>query len=407
MSKYVKFFILIVLTIVCVWLVQPSLSYASNKIDVESITLNKSSGKMGVGRSLQLKATILPVKATNKTITWKSSNTKVATVSNSGKVTAKALGTATITATTANKKTATFKVTVKDANWNNPDYATVTVAKGKTVKLGMTLKELKAVLGEPTRTGDYPYSDVKCYTWKDDKLDYYVLAYISSTTNKCYDLFCSGVKMTSSFGVSYGMKKTEADKLKGQNLAEIGYVITTLVSDKYGDNEVITINLFNEKLRDKQSKLYSTKWAESKDIQLEFNLQAVDAANLYRKKAGLAFLEYKEGARALAEFRTSQCIQYKGYLGHDYKGVKMSDKYKELGYNSDGSLNGSDIATTSNLTNPYVLVSVWMASKGHRPTIMYDFEKDEDKWYAIGISTCKYGSYIVPTYMPGSFDFLE
>lgn len=407
MSKYVKFFILIVLTIVCVWLVQPSLSYASNKIDVESITLNKSSGKMGVGRSLQLKATILPVKATNKTITWKSSNTKVATVSNSGKVTAKALGTATITATTANKKTATFKVTVKDANWNNPDYATVTVAKGKTVKLGMTLKELKAVLGEPTRVGDYPYSDVKCYTWKDDKLDYYVLAYITSTTNKSFHILCSGVKMTSSFGVSYDMTQSNADKLVGQNLAPIGYAEILAKSDKYGDAKIISIALRNQSLRDDKSKLYSTKWAESKDIQLEFNLQAVDAANLYRKKAGLAFLGYKEGARALAEFRTSQCIQYKGYLAHDHKGVDLYDKYVELGYAEDGSANAAEIATTSNLTNPYVLVSVWMASKPHRSTIMYDYVKNDDKWYAIGISTCKYGSYIVPTYISGIWDFLE
>lgn len=403
MSKYVKVFILIVLTFVCVFFVQPSLSYASNKIDVESITLNKSSGKMGVGRSLQLKATILPVKATNKTITWKSSNTEVAIVSKNGKVTAKALGTATITATTANKKTATFKVTVKDANWNNPDYATVTVAKGKTVKLGMTLKELKAVLGKPTRVGDYPYSDVKCYTWKDDKLDYYVLAYISSTTNKSFHILCSGVKMTSSFGVSYGMEESKAEKVKSQNLAETGYAVTTVLYDKYGENKAISIALRNESFRDSKSKLYSTKWAESKDIQLEFNLQAVDAANLYRKKAGLAFLEYKEGARVVAEFKTSQCIQYKGYIAHDNKGVDPSQKYEDLGYGEDGSTLMDEVATTSNLTNPYVLVSVWMASKGHRPAIMYDYVKNGDEWYGLGISTCKYGSYIITSIKYGDW----
>lgn len=407
MRKSVKVFMLIVLFITGFCLRTPSTSFASKSIEVETITLNKTSGKMGLGRSLQLNATILPAKATNKTITWKSSNTEVVIVSKTGKVTAKSLGTATITATTSNKKTATFKVTVKDANWNNPDNATVTVAKGKTVKLGMTIKELKTALGEPTRVGDYPYSDVKCYTWKDDKLDYYVLAYISSTTNKSFHILCSGVKMTSSFGAEYGMEQTKADKLIGQNLAPIGYAVILAKSDKYGDAKVISIALRNQSLRDDESKLYSSEWRESQDIQLEFNLQAVDAANLYRKKSGLAFLEYKEGARALAEFRTSQCKQYNGYLAHDHKGVDLYDKYVELGYAEDGSANGAEIATTSKFTNPYVLVSVWMASKPHRSTIMYDYVKNEDKWYGIGISTSKYGSYIVPTYISGIWDWME
>ena len=56
-------------------------------------------------------ATIAPSNATNKTVTWTSSNTSVATVS-SGKVTAVAAGTATITAKSSNGKTATCKVTV-------------------------------------------------------------------------------------------------------------------------------------------------------------------------------------------------------------------------------------------------------------------------------------------------------
>ena len=48
----------------------------------------------------------------NATVTWKSDNTKVATVNSSGKVTAKKTGTATITATGSNGKKATCKVTV-------------------------------------------------------------------------------------------------------------------------------------------------------------------------------------------------------------------------------------------------------------------------------------------------------
>ena len=67
------------------------------------------------GQKFTLHPTYKPSDAATKSVTWKSSNTKVATVSSKGVVTAKKAGNATITATAkdAGKKKATFKVTVK------------------------------------------------------------------------------------------------------------------------------------------------------------------------------------------------------------------------------------------------------------------------------------------------------
>lgn len=66
------------------------------------------------GQTLQLTADIRPVDATNKNVTWSSSNTAVATVDASGKVTAVGYGVATITVTTASGNfTATRKVTIQ------------------------------------------------------------------------------------------------------------------------------------------------------------------------------------------------------------------------------------------------------------------------------------------------------
>ena len=80
---------------------------------VSSVKLNKTSAKLQVGKTLVLKATIEPSYATNPAVTWKSSNTSIATVSATGVVTAKKAGSVTITVTTKDGKyTATSKITV-------------------------------------------------------------------------------------------------------------------------------------------------------------------------------------------------------------------------------------------------------------------------------------------------------
>lgn len=84
---------------------------SAQKIDVTSVTLSHTSLQMNPGTSQQLTATVTPSNATNKTISWESSSTSVATVSSTGLVNAVADGTATITAT-ADGKSATCEVTV-------------------------------------------------------------------------------------------------------------------------------------------------------------------------------------------------------------------------------------------------------------------------------------------------------
>ncbi len=66
---------------------------------VTGVTLNKNSVELVTGESETLTATVKPDNASNKALTWKSSDTTVATVSSSGKITAVGPGTATITAT--------------------------------------------------------------------------------------------------------------------------------------------------------------------------------------------------------------------------------------------------------------------------------------------------------------------
>ena len=81
--------------------------------EVESITLDSNEGKLTVGNSHTIKATIAPEEvAAETTIEWSSSNEKVATVDSNGKVTAISSGNATITAT-AGEESANYEVTVE------------------------------------------------------------------------------------------------------------------------------------------------------------------------------------------------------------------------------------------------------------------------------------------------------
>ncbi|EOS21215.1 hypothetical protein C806_04531 [Lachnospiraceae bacterium 3-1] len=99
-------------TATCAVTVKPA---APTVYSVTGVTLSAKTLSLEVGKSSTLTATVVPANASNKAVTWKSSNAGVATVNN-GKVTAVKAGSATITVTTADgNKTATCAVTVKAA----------------------------------------------------------------------------------------------------------------------------------------------------------------------------------------------------------------------------------------------------------------------------------------------------
>lgn len=113
---------------------------STDPVAVTGVTLNQATLEMVVGETATLKATLKPLNATEKGLSWKSSNETVATVSDTGVVTAVKAGTATITVTTDDGGyTATCEVTVTKA------LPTQTVISGSTtisVVSGTTLKDI-------------------------------------------------------------------------------------------------------------------------------------------------------------------------------------------------------------------------------------------------------------------------
>ena len=89
-----------------------SIKIKEEDIHVSSVSVTPSSSSLIIGETVQLRATVLPEDATNKTVVWSSLGSEVATVSNSGLVTAKAEGT-TIIEATADGKSGTCAITVK------------------------------------------------------------------------------------------------------------------------------------------------------------------------------------------------------------------------------------------------------------------------------------------------------
>ena len=120
--------------------------------EVESITLDSNEGKLTVGNSHTIKATVAPEEvASETTIEWLSSNEKVATVDSNGKVTAVASGNAVITATSESNEDvkANYDVTVTDKATSSSSSSN----KGTTSSKGNTSTGSSSWTGGSTSTG--------------------------------------------------------------------------------------------------------------------------------------------------------------------------------------------------------------------------------------------------------------
>ena len=143
------------------------------RVSVTGVSLNKDGLDLVEGESVSLTASVTPSNATQPTVIWSSSDNTVATVDYTGKVTAVAAGSATITATTYDGGfTATCAVTV---NSSSPAFVPEAVDLG----LPSGLKWASCNLGAsvPEEYGDYfAWGETEPYyisqnplTWKDGK----------------------------------------------------------------------------------------------------------------------------------------------------------------------------------------------------------------------------------------------
>lgn len=122
-------------------------------VNVTGVYLDKTTLSIENGSSYTLSATITPSDATDKTLKWSSDDESVATVSD-GKVTAKSVGTATITVTTNDGEyTATCKVTVTEKTFtatekkDDSSSKDASIAKGTLPYAGVSRIAIMFIIG--------------------------------------------------------------------------------------------------------------------------------------------------------------------------------------------------------------------------------------------------------------------
>lgn len=122
----------------------------SSNVLVSSISLNVTSKTLSINETLKLTATVAPSDATNKSVTWTSSNTSVATVDANGTITAKSKGNAVITVTANDGSNVSAKCTVNvlgTININNIYYKILSTTN-KTIGVTYAGEKADAVADE-------------------------------------------------------------------------------------------------------------------------------------------------------------------------------------------------------------------------------------------------------------------
>ncbi|SHH49372.1 Ig-like domain-containing protein [Clostridium intestinale] len=165
----------------------------ASTVAVSEISLNKTSLSLNVGQTEDLIATVKPDNAENKNIEWSSSDTGIATVDSSGKVTAIKPGNVTITAKTKDgtNLTATCDVTVVQPS-NDRAILAITMTNGQTKEYDLPNSEIEAFTnwfdssngkGQPKfgfNKKIQPYKEVKEYVVFDKISSYEVRSYTVS-----------------------------------------------------------------------------------------------------------------------------------------------------------------------------------------------------------------------------------
>ena len=216
-----------------------AISVKKSVIAVTSVTLNKTSLNMTKGQSETLTATVTPDNATDKTVSWSSSDATIASVDQNGRVTALKSGSATIMAK-AGEKSATCSVTITTPVESvSLDRTSVNLEEGQTTTLVATINPNDA--------------DEKTVTWTTSN------ASVATVTNGVVTAIAEGV---ATITASVGGKSATCSITVSKNTIPVTSITLnkSSLSLKVGEKETLIATVLPENATDKK-----VTWASSKE----------------------------------------------------------------------------------------------------------------------------------------------
>lgn len=349
-----------------------------------SVKLNCSTLTLGAGEKYTLIKTVSPAGA-NRTCTWSSNNSTVASVDSSGRVTAKKNGTAYITVKTANGKTAQCKVTVKTApssvttnptsvtlgvgerytisentksgtyanaanlKWTSTNSSVATVTKGSSNKASITAKGVGTA-----------YVKITLYNGKTAQCKVTVKpAPASVKTNPSSVSLTVGESYTISESTNSGTYANAANlkwTSSNSNVATVtkGSANKATIKAMSSGTAYIKITLYNGKTA--QCKVTVNN---SKDID-----EVLTIINKERVKAGVKPLAARADLIELADIRVKELSVKFSHQRIDGTFVSNLAEQKGIYYNTIGENIAMGQPTAETVMNS------WMNSEGHRANIL-------------------------------------
>ncbi|MEE0929438.1 MAG: Ig-like domain-containing protein [Acutalibacteraceae bacterium] len=355
----------------------------TSSVSVTSISLSQSSLTLGVGETYTLSKTISPSNAT-ATYRWACGNSNIASVSSSGKITAKREGTTTVVVVTNNGKQATCKVTVKKAP------TSITISKPSSyIGNGESV-----TITESTNSGSYANS----FTWSSSNSA--IVSVKKGSGNKAIITSHRGGSATISVktynGVTASFKATVKKAPDSISLSEnelnldIGDKFTiseqtnagtyannftwsstnssvasvvksssnkAIITAKKAGTAYIKVTTYN-------GKVDTCKVTVREDTAEDYINEVIELTNAERKKVGLPALSKRADVTKAAQARAKELT------------VKFSHTRPDGGqfftiiddYNINYTRLGENIAT--GYSTPESVVEGWMASEGHKKNIL-------------------------------------
>ena len=362
------------------------------------VRLSRSSLALSVGEAYTLKSTVLPNDAKNKTCKWYTSRSSVAAVSSTGRVTARAVGTAVITAKTVNGKKATCKVTVKTMptsvktsptaltlgkgesytikeNTNSGSYAhaanlkwTSTNTRVVTVKKGSGNKAALKAVGTGTASVRVTLYNGRTATCK-------VTVKAMPTSVKI-----SPTALTLGKGESYTIKEN-TNSGSYANAANLKWTSTNtrVVTVKKGSGNKAVLKAVSEGTANVKLTLYNGKTAICKVSVVDcsdvysaktdkdyysLSHKVYEIVNQERIKAGVKPLRFNDKVYKAAMIRAKECHKYFSHIRPN--GKDCFTALSEAGVKQNYA--GENIAV--GFSSPKSVMEVWMQSIGHRSNIL-------------------------------------